>query len=62
MNDEKPDFSNKAYLLPHINREGVRFGVVASFARASRESERRGDFVIAGVGVNVGETALCRVA
>ena len=29
MNEEKPDFSNKAYLLPHINREGIRFGVIA---------------------------------
>lgn len=26
----KPDFSNKAYLLPHINREGIKFGAVAS--------------------------------
>lgn len=26
----KPDFSNKAYLLPHINPEGVKFGVAAS--------------------------------
>ena len=30
MKDEtKPDFSNRAYLLPHINREGVKFGVIA---------------------------------
>jgi len=29
MNNVKPDFSNGAYLFPHINREGVRFGVIA---------------------------------
>lgn len=30
MTDEKaPDFSNRAYLLPHINREGVKFGLAA---------------------------------
>lgn len=29
MNEQKPDFSNKAYLLPHINPEGVKFGVAA---------------------------------
>ena len=28
--ETKPDFSNSAYLFPHINREGVRFGVVAA--------------------------------
>lgn len=27
MNERKPDFSNKAYLLPHINPEGLKFGV-----------------------------------
>ena len=27
MNEPKPDFSNKSYLLPHINREGRRFGI-----------------------------------
>ena len=34
MNEAKPDFSNKAYLFPHINREGVRFGVIALFVAA----------------------------
>jgi len=29
MNEPKPDFSNKAYLFPHINREGMRFGSLA---------------------------------
>ena len=29
MDEKKPDFSNGAYLLPHINREGVKFGLVA---------------------------------
>ena len=29
MNEQKPDFSNKAYLLPHINPEGVKFGLAA---------------------------------
>ena len=29
MNEPKPDFSNKAYLLPHINPEGIKFGVIA---------------------------------
>ncbi len=29
MNEERPDFSNKAYLLPHINKEGMRFGYIA---------------------------------
>lgn len=29
MNESAPDFSNLAYLLPHINREGLRFGVIA---------------------------------
>ena len=29
MNERKPDFSNKAYLLPHINPEGMKFGVAA---------------------------------
>jgi len=27
--ETKPDFSNTAYLLPHINREGIRFGLIA---------------------------------
>ena len=27
MNEPKPDFSNKSYLLPHINREGRKFGI-----------------------------------
>ena len=29
MSEAKPDFSGRAYMLPHINREGVRFGLVA---------------------------------
>lgn len=29
MNEPAPDFSNSAYLLPHINREGLRFGLIA---------------------------------
>ncbi|MBO7721170.1 MAG: phosphatidylserine decarboxylase family protein [Kiritimatiellae bacterium] len=29
MNETAPDFSNAAYLFPHVNREGVKFGVVA---------------------------------
>ncbi|MBR4523844.1 MAG: phosphatidylserine decarboxylase family protein [Kiritimatiellae bacterium] len=29
MEESKPDFSNKAYLLPHINPEGVKFGAIA---------------------------------
>lgn len=27
--ESKPDFSNKAYLFPHINAEGWRFGAIA---------------------------------
>ena len=27
--ETKPDFSNSAYLFPHINREGLRFGLIA---------------------------------
>jgi phosphatidylserine decarboxylase len=27
MNEPKPDFSNKSYLLPYVNREGRRFGI-----------------------------------
>ncbi len=29
MNEPKPDFSNSAYLFPRINREGMRFGLIA---------------------------------
>ena len=29
MEEQKPDFSNKAYLFPHIDKEGKRFGVIA---------------------------------
>lgn len=29
MNEAKPDFSTAAHLFPHVNREGVRFGVAA---------------------------------
>ena len=29
MNEQKPDFSNSAYLLPHINPEGMKFGTIA---------------------------------
>ena len=29
MNEAKPDFSNSAYLFPHINREGIKFGSIA---------------------------------
>ena len=28
--EPKPDFSNSAYLFPRINREGLRFGVIAA--------------------------------
>ena len=27
--EKKPDFSNSAYLFPHINKEGIRFGLIA---------------------------------
>ena len=27
--ETKPDFSNSAYLFPHINKEGLRFGLIA---------------------------------
>ena len=29
MSEQKPDFSTVSYLLPHINREGLKFGVIA---------------------------------
>ena len=29
MEENKPDFSLKAYLLPHINPEGIKFGAIA---------------------------------
>lgn len=29
MNEPKPDFSNSAYLFPHINPEGIKFGLIA---------------------------------
>jgi len=29
VDNEKPDFSNSAYLFPRINREGMRFGAIA---------------------------------
>lgn len=29
MTEQKPDFSNSAYLFPHINPEGIKFGVIA---------------------------------
>ena len=29
MGEAKPDFSGRSYMLPHINREGVRFGLAA---------------------------------
>ena len=35
MNEPKPDFSNKAYLFPHINPEVIRFGTVALFIALS---------------------------
>ena len=28
--ETKPDFSNSAYLFPHINKEGLRFGLIAA--------------------------------
>ena len=28
--ETKPDFSNSAYLFPHINKEGIRFGLIAA--------------------------------
>ena len=31
MNEPKPDFSTSAHLFPHINREGMRFGLVFAF-------------------------------
>ena len=27
--ENKPDFSNSAYLFPHVNKEGLRFGLIA---------------------------------
>lgn len=30
MQDKKPDFATSSYLLPHINPEGVKFGMIAS--------------------------------
>jgi phosphatidylserine decarboxylase len=35
MQEPKPDFSNSAYLFPHINREGVKFGVIAMLIAAA---------------------------
>ena len=29
MQETKPDFSNSAYLFPRINREGIKFGLIA---------------------------------
>ena len=29
MNEPKPEFSTSAYLFPHINREGIKFGAIA---------------------------------
>ena len=29
MSERKPDFSGRAYMLPHINPEGRRFGFAA---------------------------------
>lgn len=29
MDEKKPDFSTSAHLLPHVNREGMRFGTAA---------------------------------
>ena len=29
MQEPKPDFSNSAYLFPRINREGIKFGLIA---------------------------------
>jgi phosphatidylserine decarboxylase len=29
MKEQKPDFSNSAYLFPHINPEGMKFGAIA---------------------------------
>jgi phosphatidylserine decarboxylase len=29
MNEPEPDFSTGAYLFPHINREGIKFGMIA---------------------------------
>ena len=29
MNEPKPEFSTSAYLFPHINREGLKFGAIA---------------------------------
>lgn len=34
MQEPKPDFSNSAYLFPPINREGVKFGVIATIIAA----------------------------
>ncbi len=31
MEESRPDFSLKSYLLPHINPEGVKFGMIALF-------------------------------
>jgi phosphatidylserine decarboxylase len=32
MNEPEPDFSTGAYLFPHINREGMKFGAIALVA------------------------------
>ena len=34
MSEKRPDFSNGAYLLPHINAEGRRFGLAACVVAA----------------------------
>ena len=33
--ETKPDFSNSAYLFPHINRKGIPFGVIAMLIAAA---------------------------
>ena len=33
--ETKPDFSNSAYLFPHINRNGIPFGVIAMLIAAA---------------------------
>lgn len=44
MDGQTPDFSNKAYLLPRINREGLRFGAIAVAVAAVPAA-----FILAGI-------------
>ena len=58
MDEKKPDFSTSAHLLPHVNREGMRFVLAFFFAGGAMALSGVAPAVRVGQTMVAGETVL----